>query len=159
MWKDFKDFALRGNVVDLAIGIIIGSAFTTIVKSLVDDVIMPPIGLLLGDVNFADFYLLLKPGDTPPPYATLAKAQEAGAITINYGVFFNNLIAFLIVAIVTFLIVRGMNRLYMASQRGEEQEEAAPTTKSCDYCKETIPVQAVRCPFCTSHLEVAAAGQ
>ena len=156
MWNDFKDFALRGNVVDLAIGIIIGSAFTTIVKSLVDDIIMPPIGLLLGNVNFADLYLVLKPGETPGPYSNLAKAQEAGAVTINYGVFVNNLIAFLIVAIVTFLIVRGMNRLYLASQSGEE-EATAPTTKSCDYCMETIPVQAVRCPFCTSHLETATA--
>jgi large conductance mechanosensitive channel len=157
MWKDFKDFALRGNVVDLAIGIIIGSAFTTIVKSLVDDVIMPPIGLLLGNVNFADLYLVIKAGETPGPYGPLANAQAAGAVTINYGVFINNLIAFLIVAIVTFLIVRGMNRLYMASQSSEEQPEAAPTTKSCDYCKETIPVEAIRCPYCTSHLEVAAA--
>lgn len=155
MWNDFKEFALRGNVVDLAIGIIIGSAFTTIVKSLVDDVIMPPIGLLLGNVNFADFYWVIKPGNTPGPYGPLANAQEAGAVTINYGVFINNLIAFLIVAIVTFLIVRGMNQLYMASQRSEGQEEAAPTTKSCNYCKETIPVEAIRCPFCTSHLETA----
>jgi large conductance mechanosensitive channel len=153
MWKDFKEFALRGNVIDLAIGIIIGSAFTTIVKSLVDDIIMPPVGLLLGNSDFSGFYWLLKPGTPPGPYESFSKAQEASAVTINYGVFINNVIAFLIVAFVTFLIVRGMNRLYLESQKKEEKVEEAPTTKTCDYCKEVIPVQAVRCPHCTSHLE------
>lgn len=157
MLKEFREFALRGNVVDLAIGIIIGSAFTTIVQSLVNDILMPPIGLLLGGIEFSNFFFLLGPGETAGPYRTLADAQEAGAVTINYGLFINNIIVFLIVAIATFFLVRGMNRLYMAAQRGEvEAEEEAPTTKACDYCKETIPVAAVRCPYCTSHLEPAA---
>ncbi len=153
MWKDFKEFALRGNVVDLAIGIIIGSAFTTIVRSMVDDIIMPPIGMLLGNVDFSDFFVVLKPGESPGPYDTLAKAKEVGAVTINYGVFINNVLIFLIVAIVTFLIVRGMNRLYLQAQKEGEQVEEAPTTKTCDYCKETIPLGAIRCPHCTSRLE------
>jgi large conductance mechanosensitive channel len=157
MWKDFKEFALRGNVIDLAIGIIIGSAFTTIVQSLVNDIIMPPIGLLLGGVEFSDFYWLLQQGQSPGPYATLEDAQAAGAVTINYGLFINNVIVFLIVALATFLIVRSMNRLYATTQRGKlEEEEEAPTTKACDYCKEMIPIEAVRCPHCTSHLEAAA---
>lgn len=157
MWKDFKEFALRGNVMDLAIGIIIGSAFTTIVQSLVNDIIMPPIGLLLGNVEFSDFFLLLQPGDPTGPYRTLEEAQAAGAVTVNHGLFINSIIVFLIVAAATFLIVRGMNRLHAESQRGKLEEEAeAPTTKACDYCKEMIPVEAVRCPHCTSHLEAAA---
>ncbi len=153
MLKDFKDFALRGNVVDLAIGIIIGSAFTSIVKSLVDDVIMPPIGLLLGDVNFSNLFVVLKAGKTPEPYSSLSLAQEAGAVTINYGVFINNVITFLIVAFVTFMLVRVMNRLYLETQHKEEEELAGPTTKSCSFCKQTIPFEAVRCPYCTSELE------
>lgn len=156
MWKDFREFALRGNVIDLAIGIIIGSAFTTIVQSLVNDILMPPVGLLLGNVEFSDFYLLLQSGDPPGPYATVENAQEAGAVTINYGLFINSIVVFLIVAVTTFLIVRSMNRLYAESQRGKlEEEEEAPTTKACDYCKEIIPIEAVRCPHCTSHLEAA----
>lgn len=157
MWKGFKEFALRGNVIDLAIGIIIGSAFTTIVQSLVNDIIMPPIGLLLGNVEFSDFFVLLRIGDPAGPYRTLEQAQAAGAVTINYGLFINTVVVFLIVALTTFLIVRSMNRLYAESQRGKlEEEEEAPTTKACDYCKETIPIEAVRCPHCTSHLEAAA---
>lgn len=153
MWNDLKEFALRGNVVDLAIGIIIGSAFTTIVRSLVDDILMPAIGLLLGDVNFADLFILLEPGDPTGPYTTLEAAQAAGAVTINYGIFINNVITFLIVALVTFFLVRGMNRLYLASQEGEQPKEEEPTTKTCPYCQETIPIKATRCPQCTSQLE------
>lgn len=154
MLKDFKDFAMRGSVVDLAIGIIIGSAFTSIVKSLVDDVIMPPIGLLLGDVDFSNLFLVLKAGNTPGPYSSLSIAQDAGAVTINYGVFINNVITFLIVAFVTFLLVRFMNRLYRETQKQKAEEQVEPTTKDCPYCMQSIAIEAVRCPYCTSDLEI-----
>ena len=147
MLKEFKEFAMRGNVLDLAVGIIIGGAFGTIVKSLVDDVIMPPIGLALGNVDFADLFLLLKAGPkAAPPYATLAEAQAAGAVTINYGVFVNSVITFLIVAFSVFLLVRAANRLR------PQEAPAAPTTKECPYCRMAIPVGATRCPQCTSEL-------
>jgi len=147
MLKEFKEFALRGNVVDMAVGIIVGAAFSTIVKSLVDDVVMPPIGLLLGGVDFADFFCLLKAGSPAGPYASLADAQAAGAVTINYGLFVNGVISFLIVAFVMFLLIRGINRL----QR-EEEAPAEPTTKECPYCLSTIPIKATRCAHCTSEL-------
>lgn len=148
MLKEFKAFALRGNVIDLAVGIIIGGAFGTIVKSLVDDVIMPPIGLLLGNVNFSNLFLLLKPGSkAPPPYPTLADAQAAGTVTINYGVFLTNVVTFLIVAFAVFLLVRAINRLK------PPEAAAAPNTKPCPYCRMPIPVDAVRCPHCTSDLK------
>jgi large conductance mechanosensitive channel len=153
MLKEFKEFALRGNVVDMAVGIIIGAAFGTIVKSLVDDVIMPPIGLLLGGVDFANLFALLKAGSPAGPYASLADAQAAGAVTINYGVFINNVISFLIVALATFLLVQGINRL----EKELEEEEAAPaelTTKECPYCLSTVAIKATRCPHCTSELPV-----
>ncbi|MGD1993261.1 MAG: large-conductance mechanosensitive channel protein MscL [Anaerolineae bacterium] len=152
MWKDFREFAMRGNVIDLAIGIIIGSAFTTVVSSLVNDLLMPPIGLLLGNVDFAQLFAVIKAGDPTGPYTTLAAAQEAGAVTLNYGLFINNVITFLIVAFATFLIVRAMNKLYLEKQREETAEPAEPTTKTCPYCKETIAIEAVRCSFCTSEL-------
>ena len=146
MLKEFKEFAMRGNVLDLAVGIIIGGAFGTIVKSLVDDVIMPPIGLALGNVDFADLFLLLKAGPTAaPPYATLAEARAAGAVTINYGVFFNSVITFLIIAFAVVLLVRAANRL-------RPQEVPAPTTKECPHCRMAIPLGATRCPQCTSEL-------
>ncbi|OQY18280.1 MAG: large conductance mechanosensitive channel protein MscL [Chloroflexi bacterium] len=148
MLKEFKEFALRGNVIDMAVGIIVGAAFGTIVKSLVADVIMPPIGLLLGGVDFANLFILLKPGSPAGPYAALADAQAAGAVTVNYGVFLNNVISFLIVAFVMFLLIRGINRL-----QKEEQAPAEPTTKECPYCFSTIPIKATRCPHCTSELE------
>jgi large conductance mechanosensitive channel len=145
MLKEFKAFALRGSMLDLAVGIIIGGAFGTIVKSLVDDVIMPPVGLALGDVDFANLFALLKPGEkAAPPYATLADAQSAGAVTINYGQFINNVVAFIIVAFVVFLIVRAANRL--------RPQEAAPATKDCPYCRMAIPAGATRCPHCTTDL-------
>jgi large conductance mechanosensitive channel len=146
MFKEFKEFVMRGNVLDLAVGIIIGGAFGTIVKSLVDDVIMPPIGLALGNVDFADLFLMLKAGPkAAPPYATLAEAQAAGAVTINYGLFVNAIITFLIVALAVFLIVRAANRL--------RPPQAAPvTTKDCPYCRLAIPIGATRCPQCTSEL-------
>jgi large conductance mechanosensitive channel len=146
MLKEFKAFALRGSVLDLAIGIIIGGAFGTIVKSLVDDVIMPPIGLALGNVDFANLFLLLQAGPkTAPPYASLAEAQAAGAVTINYGSFINNVVAFVIIAFVVFLIVRAVNRL--------QPPEPAPKTKDCPYCRMAIPMAATRCPQCTSELK------
>jgi len=148
MLKEFKAFIMRGNVLDLAVGIMIGAAFGTIVKSLVDDVIMPPIGLALGNVDFANLFLLLKEGPkAPPPYATLADAHAAGAVTINYGMFINNLVTFLIVAFVIFLVVRMANRLR------PPEAAAAPNTKDCPYCRMPIPVGAVRCPQCTSELK------
>jgi large conductance mechanosensitive channel len=150
MFKEFKAFVLRGNVLDLAVGIIIGAAFGTIVKSLVDDVIMPPVGLALGNVDFANLFLLLKEGpNAPSPYATLAGAQAAGAVTINYGQFINNVVTFIIVAFVVFLVVRAANRLR------PPEAAAAPATKDCPYCRTAIPVGASRCPHCTSELRAA----
>lgn len=150
MLKEFKAFALRGNVLDLAVGIIIGGAFGTIVKSLVDDVIMPPIGLALGNVDFSNLFILLKPGvKAAPPYASLADAQAAGAVTINYGSFINNVVIFLIVAFAVFLVVRAANRLK------PQEAAAAPATRDCPYCRMAIPVAASRCPHCTSDLKAA----
>ena len=148
MFKEFKEFAMRGNVVDMAVGIIIGAAFGTIVKSLVDDVIMPPIGLLLGSVDFSDLFVTLKEGATAGPYLTLAAAKEAGAVTLSYGAFLNTIVSFLIVAFSVFLLVKGMNSL----KRKEEAPAAAPTTKECPYCFSTIPIKATKCPQCTSTL-------
>jgi large conductance mechanosensitive channel len=158
MIKEFKDFIMRGNVLDLAIGIIIGAAFGTIVNSLVKDIIMPPIGLLLGKVDFANLFLVIKSGDSiAPPYATLADAQTAGAVTFNYGLFINTLIAFIIVAFVVFLIVRAFNKARQAADAKKKKAEvaAAPTTKDCPYCFTAIPVKASRCPHCTSQLKTA----
>jgi large conductance mechanosensitive channel len=148
MIKEFKEFILRGNVIDLAVGIIIGSAFVTIVNSLVNDVIMPPIGLLLGGVDFSNLYILLKDGAPSGPYATLADAQTAGAVTINYGVFLNALITFLIIALVVFLLIRAVNQLVAAKEVPAEQ----PTTKECPYCLSEIAIKATRCSQCTSEL-------
>lgn len=148
MLKDFKEFAMRGNVVDMAVGIIIGGAFGTIVKSLVADVIMPPIGLLLGGVDFSDLFFTLKEGTAAGPYATLATAQEAGAVTINYGLFINSLISFLIVAFAVYLLIKSINRL----QREAPAPEEEVTTKECPYCVTAIPIRAMRCPNCTSTL-------
>jgi large conductance mechanosensitive channel len=149
MLKEFKEFAMRGNVVDMAVGIIIGAAFGTIVKSVVDDVIMPPIGLLLGNVDFADLFITLKQGAVAAgPYATLELAKKAGAVTLNYGAFFNTIISFLIVAFFVFLLVKGMNKL----KREQEAPPAAPTTKECPHCLSTIPIKATKCAHCTSSL-------
>ena len=123
MFEEFKKFAMRGNVVDMAVGIIIGGAFGTIVKSLVSDVIMPPVGLLLGGVDFADWFITLKEGATAGPYATVAAAKEAGAVTLNAGLFINSMISFLIVAFAVFLLIKGMNSL----QKREEEAPAEPT--------------------------------
>ncbi len=151
MLKEFKEFVMRGNVVDMAVGIIIGAAFGTIVSSLVNDVIMPPIGLLLGGMDFANLFILLKVGSPPAPYASPADAQAAGAVTLNYGVFINAVVSFLIVAFVMFLLIRSINRM----KREEEAPPAEPTTKECPYCLSTIPIKATRCPHCTSELPVA----
>lgn len=148
MLKEFKEFAMRGNVVDMAVGIIIGGAFGTIVKSLVSDVMMPPIGLMLGGVDFSDLFLTLKDGATAGPYATLAMAQKAGAVTISYGVFINAVISFLIVAFAVFLLIKGLNKL----QREKEQPVAEPTSKDCPFCYSSISIKATRCPNCTSEL-------
>ena len=151
MLKEFKEFAVKGNVIDMAVGIIIGGAFGTIVKSLVGDVIMPPIGLLLGSVDFTNLFVLMKTGTPGAPYASLTDAQTAGAVTINYGAFINNVISFLIVAFVMFLLIRSINRL----KREDEAPPAEPTTKGCPFCMSTIPIKATRCPNCTSELAVA----
>jgi large conductance mechanosensitive channel len=148
MFKEFKEFAMRGNVVDMAVGIIIGAAFGTIVKSLVSDVIMPPIGLVLGNVDFSNLFVVLKSGAAAGPYKALADAQSAGAVTLNYGIFVDNIISFLIVAFAVFLLVKGMNQL----KRKEEAPAPAPTTKECQYCLSSIPIKATRCPHCTSEL-------
>ena len=153
--SEFKQFALRGNMVDLAIGFTVGAAFTVVAKSLVDDIVMPVVGLLLGESNFNDFYILLKEGvEQPGPYATLADAQAAGAVTLNFGLFFNAILAFLIMAFVMFFVVRGMNRLdrQLDDLTGEEEAPAEPTTRACPYCLSTIPYLATRCPHCTSEL-------
>jgi large conductance mechanosensitive channel len=151
MFKEFKEFAIKGNVVDMAVGIIIGAAFGAIVKSLVDDVIMPPIGMLLGNVDFSNLFVVLRAGEIPPPYATVQEAADAGAVTINYGLFANTVIAFLIVAFSVFLVIRQVNKL----RRKEQVAPAAPTDKACPFCATTIPVKAVRCPHCTSELAAA----
>jgi large conductance mechanosensitive channel len=144
---EFREFAMRGNVIDLAVGIIIGAAFNDIVKSLVNDVIMPPIGLLLGNVDFANLFINLSDKD----YDTLAAAQEAGAATLNYGLFINTVINFLIVAFVVFMLIRQINRL-----KRQPPAPADPTTKECPYCLSTIPIKATRCPHCTSQFELKA---
>jgi large conductance mechanosensitive channel len=142
MLKEFKEFAMRGNVVDMAVGIIIGAAFGTIVKSLVDDITMPPIGLLLGRVDFSNLFIVLSERGTS--YATLAEAQAAGAVTLNYGTFINIIISFIIVSFSVFIVIRNINRLKREEQAGE------PTTKECPYCFLIIPIKAKRCGFCTS---------
>ena len=150
MLKEFKEFALRGNVMDMAVGIIIGAAFSTIVNSLVKDILMPPFGWLLGGGDFENFYLTIHPGTPAGPYLSLADAQTAGAVTVNYGIFINAIISFLIVAIAMFLLIRSINRLQ--SDGNKEESAAEPTTKSCPFCFSDIPIQATRCPHCTSQL-------
>lgn len=143
---DFKTFLQRGNVIDLAVAFVIGTAFSAIVTALVGDIIMPPIGLLLDKVDFSNLYVILKEGSTPGPYLTLAAAKKAGAVTLNYGLFIMSLISFFIIALVIFSIVRVINKLY-------PKPVAPVSTKSCPYCFSSIPLAATRCPSCTSQLE------
>lgn len=146
MLKEFKEFAMRGNVVDMAVGIIIGAAFGAIVKSLVSDIMMPPIGMILGNVDFSNLFLVLKDGTAAGPYLSLAEAQKFGAVTINYGLFLNAVISFIIVAFAVFILIRNINRL-------RKQEPVAESdTKDCPFCFSSIPLKATRCPHCTSEL-------
>jgi large conductance mechanosensitive channel len=149
MLKEFKEFAVRGNVIDMAVGVIVGGAFGTIVKSLVDDVIMPPIGLVVGGIDFSNLFATLKPGNPPGPYMALADAKKAGAVTINYGLFVNGVISFLIVAFAVFLLVRSVNAL---RRRLDAGTPVAAATKECPFCTTAIPIKATRCPHCTSQL-------
>lgn len=139
---------MRGSVLDMAVGIIIGAAFGTIVNSLVQDVIMPPIGLLLGKVDFSNIFIVLKDGKMAGPYASVAAAKAAGAVTMNIGIFINTIISFVVVAFAVFLLVRTVNRL----RRMEMAPPPAATTKECPYCFSIIPIKATRCPHCTSEL-------
>jgi large conductance mechanosensitive channel len=146
MWKEFREFAIRGSVIDLAVGVVIGAAFGKIVTSFVNDMLMPPLGLLLGRVDFSSLFLNL----SSQHYATLAEAKQAGAATLNYGLFINTLIDFAIVAFAIFLLIQQINRLTRRNTAAPE-----PTTKPCPYCLTTIPLAATRCPACTSHLDTA----
>jgi large conductance mechanosensitive channel len=148
MFKDFKEFIMRGNVVDLAVAVIIGAAFGKIVSSLVNDVLMPPIGLILGNVDFSNLFVNLSSAS----YKSLAEAKAAGAATVNYGVFLNAVVDFIIVAFVIFLLVRSVSRM---KRLQAEPAPAAPETKDCAYCFSSIPVKATRCPHCTSELKAA----
>lgn len=149
MLKEFKEFAVKGNVLDMAVGIVIGAAFGTIAKSLVADVIMPPIGLLLGNVDFSSLYILLKDGvKVAGPYASLADAQAAGAVTLNYGVFINSVISFLIVAFAIFMVIKSFNKM----KKEEPAPAAESTTKECLHCFSTISIKATKCPNCTSQI-------
>jgi large conductance mechanosensitive channel len=150
MFKEFREFAVKGNVVDMAVGIIIGAAFGSIINSLVTDVIMPPVGLLLGNVDFSNLFIVLKDGATPGPYVSLAEAKKAGAVSINYGFFFSTVISFLIVAFSVFILVRSINRLRRLSETPPPPPPA--TTKECPYCLSVVPIKATRCGHCTSSL-------
>jgi large conductance mechanosensitive channel len=152
MWKEFKEFISRGNVLDLAVGVIIGAAFGAIVKSFVNDILMPPIGLLLGGVDFTNIFVTLKQGTPVGEYATLAVAQEGGAVTMNFGLLVNTIVSFLITAFAIFLVVKGANAL---KKKEEAAPPPAPTTKTCPFCATAIPIPATRCPHCTSELEAA----
>ena len=149
MFKEFKEFAMKGNMIDMAVGIVIGAAFGAIITSLVADVIMPPIGVLLGNVDFSNLFVLLKEGKVPGPYGSLAAAKAGGAVTLNYGVFFNTIISFLIIAFSIFILVKNINRL----RKQQEAAPAEPTTKECPYCMSAIPVKAIKCAHCTSQLK------
>lgn len=148
MLKEFREFAVKGNVVDMAVGIIIGLAFGTIVTSMVDDILMPPIGLLLGGVDFSNLFLVLREGTPGAPYATPAAAAEAGAVTLNYGLFINNTVAFIIVAFAVFILVKAINKL----RRQEPTPPPAPSEKACPFCTMNVPLKATRCPHCTSEI-------
>jgi len=147
--KEFKEFAIKGNVVDMAVGIILGAAFTSIVQSVVDDVLMPVLGLATGGLDFSEHYVLLKDGTTPPPYATIAAARDAGASVLAWGELINAVVSFTLVALALFFLVRWINRLRRSDT------PPAPSTKPCPYCKSHVDVAATRCPQCTSELDAA----
>lgn len=156
MIQEFKNFVLRGNVVDLAVGFTVGAAFTTVVKSIVNDLIMPPIGLALGSVELEDTFWVLKPGEPAGPYLTLSAAQDAGAVTVNYGLFASNVVALLLVGLAMFFILRLVKRLDSAMDEvidDDQPAEEEPSFKKCPYCRDQIAFRAVRCPSCTSRLE------
>lgn len=150
MIKEFKAFIARGNVIDLAVGIVIGAAFGAVVGSFVNDIIMPPIGLLLGNVDFANLFSIIKQGTTAGPYATVAAAKAAGAVTINWGIFINTIINFIIIALAVFLVVKAYNKM---QKKPAPAPAGPPTTKECPHCFSIIPIKATRCPHCTSELK------
>ena len=150
MFSEFKKFVMRGNVIDMAVGIIIGGAFTKIVNSMVADVMMPPLGLLMGKVDFSNWFVVIKQGSTAGPYPSLSAAQAAGATTLNFGNFLNAIISFLIVALCIFMLIKAINKLNAPKK---EETPAVPTTKKCPYCCSEIAIEATRCPQCTSELK------
>lgn len=150
MMKEFREFAIKGNMVDMAVGIMIGAAFNGVVKSIVDDIIMPPLGMLTGNLDFSDKFLILKDGNPGAPYASLAQAKSAGAVVISYGQLISQLLSFFIVAFVLFMIVRWISHL-----RRTQQATPAPDAKDCPFCKSSIKLDASRCAFCTSELKSA----
>jgi large conductance mechanosensitive channel len=151
MVKEFKEFVARGNVINLAVGIILGAAFGAITKSLVDEVLMPPIGLLLGGVDFSNFFAVLKEGSVPGPYVTVAAAKDAGAVILAYGLFLQSVANFVIIALAVFLLVKAVNRLNRSFEK-PQATAAAPVTRECPYCTMAIPLKA-RCPQCTADIE------
>lgn len=152
IYREFREFIARGSVVDMAVGIAVGTAFAAIARSLVNDVVMPVAGLLLGNAEFEDLFVILRDGTPAAPYETLAAAQEAGAVTVNYGLFINSVVTFLIIAAAVFLLVRTINRM----RRKEEQAPPPPTERQCPFCMLKVPVEATRCAYCTSELPAAA---
>ena len=155
IFSEFKKFAMRGNVMDMAVGIIIGAAFTKIVDSLVKDILMPPLGLLMGKIDFANLYFVLKEGTPAAPYASLDAAKAAGAVTLNVGFFINAIISFVIVAFAVFILIKIMNKLQekLEAKPEEAPASAEPTTKKCPYCDSEISIKATKCPHCTADLE------
>ena len=149
MMNEFKQFVMRGNVLDMAVGIIIGGAFTKIVNSMVADIMMPPLGLLMGKVDFSNWFVVIKQGTTAGPYTTMADAQAAGATTMNLGLFLNAIISFIIVAFCIFLLIKAINKLNTPAPA----PAAAPTTKKCPFCCSEIAIEATKCPHCTSELK------
>lgn len=149
MLKEFKAFALRGNVMDMAVGIIIGAAFGAIVNSLVNDIIMPPIGLLLGQVDFKELFVLIKNGNPAGPYNTIVQAKAAGAVTFNYGLFVNTIITFIIIAGAVFMLVK----IFTSLEKKEEEKAAEPVVKKCPHCYSTIDIKATKCAYCTAEIQ------
>lgn len=146
--QEFKKFAIKGNVIDLSVAVIMGGAFGTIIKSIVNDIIMPPVGLLLNGVDFSNLFIILKAGESSDTYLSLAEAQEAGAVTINYGVFLSTTFTFIIISLIMFVIIKSMNSI-----QNEKETPAEPTIKECPFCCTNISIKATRCSNCTSMLE------